>query len=201
MKKILLQKILELEKQKKPIEDKMKSIEDEIKKLRPQLDKIYEDEKIEKYIKEQRKNVFEKFEVKTIDDICKSKEIYSILRNIIEKHDIKTYERILMYFESNGTTSRFIKLLPNLLGLMLKYDWVDMIAMTNLFIRDNNIMIQQEYGYVNELLYFLRPRVVQCECDCGTFSGREEYKPKRIFTSLRTLIGEDNMISLLHDKI
>lgn len=191
---IIFYKLQELEKQKK-------SIEDEMKKLHRQLDKILEDEKIEKYIKEQRKNVFEKFEVKTIDDISESKRLHSILESIIEKHDIKTYERILMYLESNEIISRFIELLPSLLGLMLKYDWVDMIAMTNLFIRDNNIMIQKEYGYVNELLYYLRPRVRECECDCGTFSRREEYKPKRIFTSLRTLIGEDNMISLLHNKI
>lgn len=181
MSEILYNKLHELENQKK-------SIEDEMKKIHHQLNKILENEKIEKYIKEQRRSVFEKFDVNTISDVCKSKRLCLILESIIEKHDIKTYERILIYLESNEIISRFIELLPSLLGLMLKYDWVDIIAMTNLFMRDNNIMIQKEEGYVNELLRHLRPIVRDCICDPETFYKMKEYRPKRIFTSLRTLI-------------
>lgn len=181
MSDLLSKKINDLEKRKEEIELQLKQL-------------YYEKniQEIEARSTEQKKSILEKNNIKSIRELFDHKHFSYYFYNIVWNNEIETYNECLDFAENFDKINNFKHMLPQLLSVMISNNYIHMISATNLFIRNNNIRLQDQEDYKKDLLSFLRD-----DRDCGTFSRYPSWSGSMYNTNLSALINFNHFVSSL----
>lgn len=142
-------------------------IDAEIRIFEAKYRKALRNKKTDEFFTDRKKSVFEKNNISTIEelfDIPKKDTFKRIfLNDIVDVHDVKTYQSCLDYAEIHGKIDIIANVIPESFSIMIRNGFVDMIAITNLFIRNNDIRIQDQNDYQHKL----KSKFPRCHRSCG----------------------------------